>query len=497
MAQKPYEDYGHLYRRNPEQVEQPKTIEALAQFLKRCNREGRFVTLRNTGHSCNAQTLTTRVQLSLAALTKRKFDRKSMTVTCEAGNSWNFVLREVQFPEFCLPLFPNNPGQRIHIGGTAGVGGVGYYGSKAGGFWNVVRSIKLVTMEGEIIECSREKNFDLMRYSLGGFGRLGVIAEMTVDVVPSKSHVLGMLLIYRCGEDFDADMIKAMNDPLFDGVAAQEDIPSNFTFIDRAMRDLDLKILTVIREVDPKDEAGIKKYVREVRLKYPCGIMLFMKLKDNNLDVSLEIATFKKRELVYFTPTARKFWIYIIQRICQFLTFGVFHCISQPAEKPTTKHPWSDCVVPLPNYPDFMVRAKDIISKADFEKYISKQSIFHGLINVDSFVTFLIRKRSDDFPVALDLPGDREVSMGLAIMPDLPIEEADRLPKLLEMCDELTDLTYAMGGRRYLYGYHNLRRDQVIQQYGMGVIRQWNDLKKEVDPNGLLNIGVIGHLDEI
>jgi FAD/FMN-containing dehydrogenase len=144
-----------------------------------------------------------------------------------------------------------------------------------------------------------------------------------------------------------------------------------------------------------------------------------------------------------------------------------------------------------------MGKAKEIIAMRGFEKNISKQSIFHGLVNVDSFVTFLIRKKNDDFPVALDLPGDREVSMGLAIMPDLPIEEIERLPDLLEMCDELTNLTYEMGGRRYLYGYHKLTRQQVIQQFGMDVIRKWNDLKKEVDPNGLLNMGVIRHLDEL
>ncbi|HEX7154274.1 MAG TPA: FAD-binding oxidoreductase [Thermoanaerobaculia bacterium] len=505
MAQKPFEDYGHLYRKDPEQIEQPRSLEALGRFLKQCNQQRRPVTLRNTAHSCNGQTLTNRVQLNLSALTKRRFDREAMTVTTEPGASWNFVLRTVDFPEFCTPLFPNNPGQRIHIGGTASVGGVGYYGSHSGGFWNVVRSIKLVTMEGDIIECSRDKNFDLMRFSLGGFGRLGVIGEMTIDVIPSKTHVLGMLLIYRCGKDFEHDMVQAMYDEelKFDGVAGQEDIPSSRSFADDVMTKLDLKILTVIKEVDPEDEVGIKNFVRKVRLKYPCGIMLFMKLKDNNLDVSLDVTTFKKKELVYFTPMSRKLWIYLIQRVCQFFSGGVFKCINQPGEKRGTKHPWTDCIVPLKDeagndvYGEFMKQAKELIAMRGFEKCISKQSIFHGLVNVDSFVTFLIRKKSDDFPVALDLPGDRPVSMGLAIMPDLPPEDVGRLPELLELCDELTNLTYAMGGRRYLYGYHRITRQQVIQQYGMGVIRQWNDLKKQVDPHGLLNMGVLEHLDEL
>lgn len=537
MAEKPYEDYGHLHRKQPAKIEQPNSVTALAEVLKECNRQGKLVTLRNTGHSCNGQTLTEHVQLDLAALTERKFDRERRTVTVGPGNSWNFVLREVNFPEFCLPLFPNNPGQRIRIGGTAGVGGVGYYGSKAGGFWNAVQSMKLVTMEGEIVECSREKEFDLMRYSLGGFGRLGVIAEMTVSVVESKADVVGMLLIYRCHEDYERDMLMAMTDELFDGVAGQEDIPSKHSrdvgakvvveeamqagmegvfdegFVEDQLSKLDLKILTVIKEVDAKDTAGIREFVRKVRYKYKCGIMLFMKVKDSNLDVSLDITAFKKKELVYFSPRSQNFWIFLVQRVCQFLTGGVFKCLAQPEEKRDTKHPWNDCIVPLENYDAFMSKAKAIISDAEFEKNISKQSIFHGLVNVDSFVTFLIRKMNpapdpvrfpegNEFPLALDLPGERDVSMGLAIMPDLLAKDVSRLPQMLAMCDALTDLTYEMEGRRYLYGYHNLTRQQLIRQYGGGalgemVIRKWNDLKKRTDPKGLLNSGVLGReLDE-
>ena len=501
--QKPNEDYGQLFRENPARIETPRSIEELARTLRRYNDAKTPVTLRNTAHSCNGQTLTTGVQLNLSRLTKTRFDREAMTVTTGPGSSWNSVLKEVDFPNFCLPIFPNNPGQLIHVGGTAGVGGVGYYGSKVGGFWNSVRSFKLVTMEGEIVECSREKNSDLFRYSLGGFGRLGVIGEVTVDVVPSKTHVLGMLLVYRRHEDFEHDMMVAMNDRdlRFDGVAGQEDLPSQDTIQKQITTALDLKILTVIKEVDPEDTMFIKDFVKKVRIKYSAGIMLFMNLKDSNLDVSLEPVTFKKREIVYFSPQAQNFFLYLIQRVCQFLTGGVFRCAIDN-EKRGTKHPWNDCIVPLENdcYGNFMAGAKRIIARYGFQKRISKQSIFHGLINVDSFVTFLIKKiepEKDYFPVALDLPGERQVSMGLAIMPDLPPDCADELEDMLRMNDELTELTYKLGGRRYLYGYHRLTRDQLIDQYGEPVIRRWNELKESTDPRRLLNIGVISrHLDE-
>jgi FAD/FMN-containing dehydrogenase len=248
--------------------------------------------------------------------------------------------------------------------------------------------------------------------------------------------------------------------------------------------------------------------VRRVRIKYKCGIMLFMKVKDSNLDVSLDMTTFRKKELVYFSPRAQTFWIYLVQRVCQFLSGGVFRCLSQPQERADTMHPWNDCIVPLEHYQKFMDEAKAIIAECGFEKHISKQSIFHGLVNVDSFVTFLIRKmkpepdpnvypEGNEFPLALDLPGNRPVSLGLAIMPDLLAEERHRLGDMLRMCDRLTDLTYRLGGRRYLYGYHRLTMDQLELQFGADTIREWNRIKRDLDPKGLLNMGVFGReLDE-
>ena len=64
------------------------------------------------------------------------------------------------------------------------------------------------------------------------------------------------------------------------------------------------------------------------------------------------------------------------------------------------------------------------------------------------------------------------------------------------MDDALTNLCYEMGGRRYLYGYHKLTRDQIVKHYGTETIAAWNKIKDTLDPKHLLNIGVIEHLDD-
>jgi len=132
----------------------------------------------------------------LEKMKKINFDEEKMEVTVDAGVSWDELMNAISLPKYCTKVFPNNPGQKIHVTGNASVGGAGFYSSKHGGLWNTVKRLTLVTMTGEIIECSLDKNKDYFTYALGGFGRIGVIADITLEVVKSKSHVLSVLVFY-------------------------------------------------------------------------------------------------------------------------------------------------------------------------------------------------------------------------------------------------------------------------------------------------------------
>jgi FAD/FMN-containing dehydrogenase len=502
MAANDNADFGNLFSKTPAAIEKPADVAALAAVLRKYNSLRRSVCIRNTAHSTNGQTVTDGVQIHLSGLTGARFDRSSMTVTAAAGTPWHSVLTAIGFPRFCTPIFPNNPGQLIRIGGTAAVGGVGFYGSTAGGFWNAVESIELVTMAGERLVCSRQQNVDYFNYSLGGFSRLGVMTNITVRVVDSKPFVIAGILAYRDIVAFGRDLEQARKDPFFNGVAAQEDIGGGLMHADdpadplsaHITTKLDLKLITVIREIEEVDEQSLQEFDRHVKTLYHGGIVLYMDLKDSNISTRIEPVAFPKREIVYFYPAAQRFWIYILDGICDLLVGRKPFKALLRREDPRLLHPWCDCILPRATYNDFVKQAKRIIVRHGLKKNISKQSVFNGLLNIDSFVTFLIRKQSADFPVALDLASEEETAMGVAIMPDIP--PAQRATTL-EMADELTALCYEMNGRRYLYGYHSLTRQQVVQHFGTDVIAKWNALKHELDRNRLLNIGVIPHLDEL
>ena len=52
-----------------------------------------------------------------------------------------------------------------------------------------------------------------------------------------------------------------------------------------------------------------------------------------------------------------------------------------------------------------------------------------------------------------------------------------------------------MNGKQYLFGLHNLSHDQIEKHFGKNIIKKWQRIQDELDPNHLLNIGVIEHLD--
>jgi len=104
-------DFGKIYFNLPSETYFPKSTEELARTLKRLNRLGKSVTIRNTGHSVNGQTLTSGVQVNVGEIKKIRFNPSKLEITVGTGNTWHDVMNAIEFPKYCTPVFPNNPGQ--------------------------------------------------------------------------------------------------------------------------------------------------------------------------------------------------------------------------------------------------------------------------------------------------------------------------------------------------------------------------------------------------
>src|SRR5204862_414052 len=51
---------------------------------------------------------------------------------------------------------------------------------------STVRSIRMLTADGTLLNCSRSENTDLFNHAMGGYGLFGVITELELDMVPNS-----------------------------------------------------------------------------------------------------------------------------------------------------------------------------------------------------------------------------------------------------------------------------------------------------------------------
>jgi FAD/FMN-containing dehydrogenase len=113
-------------------------------------------------------------------------DTKAMTYRVAAGTRWSVVIRELDKIGFSPKVMQSN--NDFSVASTFSVNAHGWPVSFSGG-GTTARSIKLLLANGEHITCSRTENADVFRAALGGYGLLGIITELEMEMVPNAALV--------------------------------------------------------------------------------------------------------------------------------------------------------------------------------------------------------------------------------------------------------------------------------------------------------------------
>jgi FAD/FMN-containing dehydrogenase len=113
------------------------------------------------------------------------FDPESGRLICEAG----VLLRDIQ--QLFIPrgwILPVTPGtQFITVGGAIANDVHGKNHHSSGSFGNHVLRIRLLRTNGDVIECSPQKNTDWFAATVGGLGLTGFITEVDIQMKPVPS----------------------------------------------------------------------------------------------------------------------------------------------------------------------------------------------------------------------------------------------------------------------------------------------------------------------
>ncbi|WP_028989085.1 FAD-linked oxidase C-terminal domain-containing protein [Thermithiobacillus tepidarius DSM 3134] len=200
---RPYECDGlSAYRELPLVVCLPETVEQVQQVLKLCHERQVPVVARGagTGLSGGALPLADGVLLSLAKFKRiLEIDTENRVARVQPGVC-NLAISQAAAP--CGLYYAPDPSSQIActIGGNVAENSGGVHCLKYGLTVHNVLGLKIVTMDGELLELGGKAldtpGYDLLALMTGSEGLLGVIVEVTVKLLPKPERAQVLLAAF-------------------------------------------------------------------------------------------------------------------------------------------------------------------------------------------------------------------------------------------------------------------------------------------------------------
>jgi hypothetical protein len=168
----------------PLKVYIPQTTEDIIAVVKEVKFLKQKLTVRSKGHSSNDLVLAEKGSVLCTEKLNRilEFDADEMIVCVQSG----IVLAELDAyltPKgFGLPIIGDH--NHITAGGFASVGGISPGSHRFGLFIDNIKRLEYVNWNGEVVACGRDTNREDFYRLLAGMGQFGVIATLTLDIIP-------------------------------------------------------------------------------------------------------------------------------------------------------------------------------------------------------------------------------------------------------------------------------------------------------------------------
>jgi len=190
----------------------PSSIEEVQQLVKQLDK----VRVVGSRHSFNGIADSKENIISLEKLNNViKLDKENRTVTVEGGIRYGDLSLFLQDKGFALPNMASLP--HISIAGACATATHGS-GDKNQCLSNSISAMKVVTGRGEVVTFSRERDEALLKGAVVSLGALGVIIEITLDLVPAFDicqYVYENLPFEQLANNFDNVFSSAYSVSLF------------------------------------------------------------------------------------------------------------------------------------------------------------------------------------------------------------------------------------------------------------------------------------------
>ncbi|MFC9584374.1 D-arabinono-1,4-lactone oxidase [Streptomyces yangpuensis] len=166
----------------PTRVVAPASVGELQEAVRRAAEDGLRVKAVGTGHSFTAAAATDGVLVRPQALAGiRSIDRAAGTVTVAAGTALKDLNRALAAEGLSLTNMGDIMEQTVSGATSTGTHGTGRDSASIAA---QIRSLELVTADGELLVCSEKENPEVFAAARVGIGALGIVTAITFAVEP-------------------------------------------------------------------------------------------------------------------------------------------------------------------------------------------------------------------------------------------------------------------------------------------------------------------------
>jgi decaprenylphospho-beta-D-ribofuranose 2-oxidase len=181
MSEQLLRSFGRIHSAYAE-VHYPESTSALQKVLQQARAQGRKVTFRGGGLSFDSQSLNNDLVVSLEKLDKiLDVDVDNKQITVQPGARWGKIV-ETLLPHGLTPYVVVTTAQAT-AGGTLSGNCLSRSSPLYGKEGKHVERFELLRTDGVVVRCSREENAELFHAVIGGFGYLGVVTEITYNLL--------------------------------------------------------------------------------------------------------------------------------------------------------------------------------------------------------------------------------------------------------------------------------------------------------------------------
>lgn len=179
-------DNARLYPKKVDRVYTPVTEEDIRTIVIDAGKEGKKITVRGSGHSQGGHIVSEgAVHIDMRSHNAvTHIDTENKRITVEAGATWDIVQRALNPHNLAVETMQSS--NIFTVGGTLSANAHGRDITRTT-FIESLESFRFMDAEGVTRTVSRTENPELFSLVVGGYGLLGIVLDVTINVIPNST----------------------------------------------------------------------------------------------------------------------------------------------------------------------------------------------------------------------------------------------------------------------------------------------------------------------